>query len=407
MNYKRMTILTLVLSLMLAAIQTAAPSSAAQRITRSGFRQKEIVIRLNPGVDISSITSRIGAAALEKINGDEIYRIGWSDAKDVQQVLAGLKEDKSIAVAGPNYVFQMPEVLQSSSAFVDQSSSAFVDGQSPVSFFSQPQVLNLGIKQAQAYTLGGGVRVAVIDTGIDASHPLFAGRILPGYDFVSLDSVPNDEPGGIAYGHGTFVAGLVTLSAPNAMILPLRAFGPDGQGTSFNIAKAIRYAYANGARVINMSFGLLAQDPLIQNVIMTAPASTYMVASAGNSNLNALNSPADMVSHTTAVASTTAADLKESFSNFHANVRVSAPGTLYSAYPANRWATWSGTSFSAGLVSGEAALLLAINPSASRAQLNTVIQNSGVNLNTLNPGYAGMLGRRINFLAAVQSMLGL
>lgn len=401
-----MTFLTLVLSLMLAAIQTALPSSAAQRITRTGFRQREIVIRLKPGNSISSITSRINASILEKMNGEEEYRIGWSDAKEVQQVLAVLKSVQSIAIAGPNYVFQMPEVLQSTAAFVDQSTAAFVDGQSPVSFFSQPQVLNLGIAQAHNYTLGGGVRVAVIDTGIDASHPLFAGRVLPGYDFVSLDSVPNDEPGGIAYGHGTFVSGLVTLTAPNAMILPVRAFGPDGQGTSFNIAKAIRYAYVNGARVINMSFGLLAQDPLIQNAIMTAPASTYMVASAGNDNQNALHAPADMVSYTTAVASTTAADLKESFSNYHANVRVSAPGTLYSAYPANRWATWSGTSFSTGLVSGEAALLLAINPSATRAQLNSVIQNSGVNLNTLNPTYAGMLGRRIDFLAAIQSMLG-
>src|SRR5262249_45583418 len=201
--------------------------------------------------------------------------------------------------------------------------------------------------------------------------------------------------------------GLIRLTAPNAMIMPLRAFGPDGSGTSFNIAQAIRYARDHGAKVINMSFGRDESDALIQCALNDVYQSVYMVAAGGNDNLNALHFPASSSDRTLAVVSTTSADVKAAFSNYNAAVRASAPGKdLYSAFPANRWAWWSGTSFSTALVTGEATLLLAINPRASRTLLNQTISGSGLNINPLNPSYAGKLGRRIDFRAAVESMLG-
>src|SRR5262249_12607184 len=140
----------------------------------------------------------------------------------------------------------------------------YVGGQSPSPFFSQPQVLNLNLAGAQTYTYGGGVTVAVIDTGIDYNHPLFAGRISSdGFDFVGNDGTSNDEPGGAGYGHGTFISGLIRLVAPNATIMPLRVFDRNGVGTSFHIAQAIRYARDHGAKVINMSFGVQQPDALI------------------------------------------------------------------------------------------------------------------------------------------------
>src|SRR5262249_18370728 len=121
----------------------------------------------------------------------------------------------------------------------------------------------------------------------------------------------------------------------------------------------------------------------------------------------ALHSPASNSNRTIAVASTTSKDVKSSFSNYDVLVRASAPGgDLYSAFPGRRWASWSGTSFSTALVTGEATLLLAINPRASRTLLNQTISSSGININPLNPSYSGKLGRRIDFRAAVEMMLG-
>src|SRR4030095_13991928 len=107
---------------------------------------------------------------------------------------------------------------------------------------------------------------------------LFAGRLAyPMQDFIDNDGLPQDELGGIGTGHGTFVSGLITLTAPQARIMPLRAFGTDRSGTSFDIASAIHFAADNGARVINMSFGFAEEDLVIQEALSYALPSAYMV----------------------------------------------------------------------------------------------------------------------------------
>jgi subtilisin family serine protease len=279
--------------------------------------------------------------------------------------------------------------------------------------FDLPVARNLAARFAQAFD-----RFALLiaderdlDLGVEQiafNHPAFAGRILyPNFDFVDNDGNPQEVMGGTGSGHGTFVSGLVALTAPGSLIMPLRAFGPDGSGTSFNLAKAIRFAADNGAQVINMSFGLLDRDKLIEDALEYAYQRVYMVAAAGNDNLNSLHFPAERKSKTLAVTSTDVRDLKAAFSNFNRDVQVSAPGVdLYSAYPGNRWAIWSGTSFSTALVTGEAALVLQLNPNLNRTAMNALMTNSGVNIDALNPAYAEMLGQvRIDFLDAVNRTL--
>jgi subtilisin family serine protease len=279
-----------------------------------------------------------------------------------------------------------------------------------VSYTGQPAVSTLHLNEAQSYTQGEGVKVAVIDTGVDLQHPLFAGRIAwPVYDFVDGDEDPTDVGPGVGYGHGTFVAGLIVLAAPRATIMPLRAFGTDGYGTSFNIAKAIRFAADNGARVINMSFGMSEEDSLVKDAIVYAGQKSYMVAAAGNDNGNFIHFPASLGARTLSVTSTAKDDVKAPFSNFASEMNVSAPGvSVYSAYPGKAWAYWSGTSFSTALVSGEAALLIALKPESSRTDLNTDITWSGTNIDTLNPDYAKQLGKvRVDYQAAILRQLNL
>lgn len=407
MKKVRLLVFSCAFSLFAVAFHIAQSSKAAANAGER-FRQREVVVKLKRGKSISAITARYGISMLEKSRGSEEYRLGLPPNSDIAQKLAQMTLDSDLVFAAPNYVYQSPEVLESSMGFVDSTNPPYVSGQSPSPYYSQPQVMNLNLAGAQTYTYGGGVKVAVIDTGIDSSHPLFAGRISSdGYDFVTGGAVPTDEAGGAGYGHGTFVSGLITLVAPNAMIMPLRAFGPDGTGTSFNISQAIRYARDHGAKVINMSFGVLQQDDLISSALNDVYGSVYMVAAGGNDNAGTLHYPASSIDRTLAVASTASDDRKASFSNYNLVVRASAPGAdLYSAYPGNRWASWSGTSFSTALVTGEATLLLSINQSASQALLNQTISVSGINIDGLNPSYSGKLGTRIDYRRAVEKMLG-
>jgi subtilisin family serine protease len=404
---KRIRVLGCFILLIIVVIGSAALPARIKGAGTDTFQAGQIVVGLIPGADINAFNARHQTTIIEQIAGTDDYLLAIPPGTKVEDKVNETGLDAEAAFSGPNFNFKSPEVRQSSVAFVDQSSVAFVDGQSPPKFYGQPALANLHLTEARNITRGAGVRVAVIDTGLDFNHPLFAGRLAyPVFDFVDNDGTPTDEPGGRGFGHGTFVSGLITLAAPDAQLMPLRVFGRDGQGTSFNIAKAIRYATDNGAQVINMSFGLLQEDKLIKDMLSDVYEQVYMVASAGNDNQNAIHYPAAEKSKTFSVTSVSNNDVKAAFANYNTDIQGCAPGvSLYSAWPGGRWATWSGTSFSTALVTGEAALLLAVNPEANRSLLNQTIVNSGVNIDPLNPNFKGRLGTRIDYYAAVNLML--
>jgi subtilisin family serine protease len=375
---------------------------------QDNFRSGEIVVTLRRGANVNAFNARHGTTTLERLNGTDSYRLGLPPGADVESFLSTIAGDPDLLAAQPNFEFQSPEIRQTSHAFLDQTSHAFLNGESPADFFGQPPSLRVRIDEAHALSRGAGVTVAVIDTGIDFGHPLFGGRIVgPYYDFVANDANPVDELTGPGSGHGTFVAGLITLAAPDARVMPLRAFSGDGRGTSFNIARAIRHAANNNVHVVNMSFGLLDDDALIGNAVAYARTrNVFMVASAGNANLEQVHYPArnDAV---LAVTSTNALDdLKAPFANYGLSVDVAAPGAgIYSAYPGNRWAWWDGTSFSTALVSGEAALLLAPNRRLNRDVLRSKIVGYGEPLDAINNNYAGKLGSvRVDFRSALEGL---
>jgi serine protease len=151
---------------------------------------------------------------------------------------------------------------------------------------------------------------------------------------------------------------------------------------------------------------MLGDDKLIKDALNYAHRRVYMVASAGNDNLNTIQFPADMGNYNLSVTSTTSDDIKATFANYDNKVNVAAPGvSLYSAYPGKRWAWWSGTSFSTALVTGQAALLLSLNPELKTQKLNRAIISSGIDIDHLNPQYKHKLGRRIDYLAAIEMLL--
>ncbi len=262
---------------------------------------------------------------------------------------------------------------------------------------------------------GAGVVVAVIDTGIVASNPAIVGHLAPGgRDFVDGDNDPNDVGNGKdddgdglideGVGHGTFVASLILAVAPNAKILPIRALNSDAVGTASTVAKAIAYAVAQGADVINLSAGLTRALLVIDQAVASAKASdVYVVSCAGNRGLPQIDFPADL-SDVRGIASLDATSRKATFSSWSSAVDYSAPGVgLIGAHPggANGTARWSGTSFSTALVTGAFALLRGHDPITPGKDLWKRLEDTAVPLDALNPLYAGKLGKgRIDLAAA-------
>ena len=270
---------------------------------------------------------------------------------------------------------------QSAGGFLDQSAGGFLD-QSAGGFLDQS---------------AGGFLDQSAGGFLDQYMTFLNESTASFLDPVTASSLDRMSP---AHGHGTMVAGILAVMAPDAMIMPLRAFDDKGCGTTYNIAKAVKYAVSHGAQVINMSFGISGQTQTLKKTIGEAVnAGVTVVASAGNGNTAVPQYPAAYPG-VLGVAATNLTDVKASFSNYGSTIFVSAPGSnIISAYPGGYYAELSGTSFSAPMVAAEAALLRSLKTSGWKNSIAAGVDN----VDALNPGYIGQLGTgRINLLKALQ-----
>jgi thermitase len=393
------TIIGLLIALVLASVP--APRRVIHDLVtvtasaRNNYKDGEILCGLKSGVRMNEVARRHNLS-VKKDHGGNQYLLEINDWRTVEEVAAKLSDDPRVIWAEPNYWFDLDQLGtdQRSAAAIDQRSTAYIDGVSPTDYFTQYAMPLIQAPAAHALATGTGVTVAVVDTGVDSSHPAL-GNVTFGFDFVDNDTDPSEVGGGLAYGHGTHVAGVVALVAPGATVMPVRAFDSNGYGDASTIASAIQWAAGSGADVINMSFGMYGKEPkVLKNAITSAHnQGIVLVASVGNDNSNSPRYPAkDGSNNVLAVAATDQNDQKASFSNYGSSVKVCAPGvSIYSAYPGGGWAWWDGTSFAAPMVSGEAALLL----SAGKSNVENTIKDSAVNVGS------GLGSGRIDCLAAL------
>jgi type VII secretion-associated serine protease mycosin len=261
------------------------------------------------------------------------------------------------------------------------------------------------VNAAAAWNITKGspnVVVAVIDTGVDASHPDLQGKLVKGYDFVNNDDTPEDT-----VGHGTFVASLIAATgndkngivglAPGVKIMPLKVLDKTG-GNSLLIAQAIRYAADNGAKVINLSLGgPTPSRAILQATNYAISKNVVVVASSGNdgSRRNPVEYPAsfpDVIS----VGATGPTDKIASFSTHNSGVNVAAPGvnilgarssnnSICRPYQGTAYCMASGTSFSAPYVSATAALMLSVNPNLTPQQVDQLLEKTATDLGPSGP----------------------
>jgi hypothetical protein len=275
-------------------------------------------------------------------------------------------------------------------------------------YVSQPALQIIRLAEARStFGFSGVGTIAVIDTGVDPTHPVLQPVLLPGYDFTHnvgsgseagdvtqstaavVDGVPPtyvnpytaaivdqstaavvDDPGHAAFGHGTMVAGLIHVVTPQARVLPLKAFQANGSGYTSDILRAIYYAGRNGAGVINMSFSMSQASSELRQALNYATSSGIVcVASAGNDGAATMVYPAGF-SNVIGVASTTNDDVRSTFSNYGASlVWLTAPGEgVITTYPFGSYAAFWGTSASTPLVSGTVNLLLQSRPGLTPSQ---------------------------------------
>lgn len=384
--------------------------SPAHATDNNDIVSNQIIVKLNPlsGATIQDINKTYNTTTLNTLAPElGIYLLQVAAGHDSNTLLTQMLLDTRLLYAELHYIGEAPEGNP-------RNISAW-GGFDDTLYRQQDALTQLGVPKAHSISRGAGVIVAVIDTGIQLDHPALKQSILTsGYDFVDGDTVPDDSGNAIdddgdgtideMLGHGTHVAGIIHLIAPEAQIMPIRVLNSDGYGQFFALSESIDYAVAHGADVINLSLGTSYHSDMLEEAIQHATRQgVVVVAAAGNLNTDTQQYPA-AEDCSLSVTSLNQNDVKSSFANYGSWIVLSAPGEgIYSAFPGNGYASWSGTSMAAPFVAGQAALLRAVAPTANVHQIAALMFDTGKNTDAQNTQFKGHLGQRINIGASLES----
>ena len=327
-----------------------APAKTSQQAHVPGEVLVQFWANVTPE-EAQHLIAKAGGTFKEKIDPQRIYVVSFRSDIPVEKMVARLRAMPEVSHAEPNGVYE----------------PFFYDLWVPSEVFAEESPGTLGS--------GAKVKVAVIDTAIDANHPALAGKVVPGYNVLS--GTTNTQSAGIGQDwHGTASAGRILDGAggANVEILPVQVFGTSGGASWSQIIKAINYAVDNGAQVINMSLGGYASSPLVQQAIDRATErGILVVASAGNNNTSQPAYPASM-NGVISVAATNEAGTKASFSNYGPTVDISAPGDTMRLLSHGGYRMAAGTSFSAPFIAGMAALLKSAFPFLVPRQIEEIFK---------------------------------
>mgnify|MGYP002654405520 FL=1 len=257
-----------------------------------------------------------------------------------------------------------------------------------------------GFTKAWTLSQGEGVKVAVIDTGIDASHPALEGAVIGGTDVSGLGSADGLTPVGQNSYHGTMVASLIAGrgnsgdessgvlgTAPKAQLLSVSmAFGVDGIDTDSQVAEGIIWAVDNGARVINLSLtrnSVSWPESWDKAFLYAFQNDVVIVAAVGNrlDGTEQVSAPATVPGVIAVAGVDINANASELSSTSGFTIGVTAPSEdLVAAYPGGEYRIWSGTSGAAPIVSGMVALIRSLYPELGAANVvNRVIKSATKN----------------------------
>lgn len=372
-----------------------------------------IALREGAGTRSKSISDRInkkfGTTSYDSINSTDVLLLKNTSRTPTEEIIKEINNsrDADIQIAGPNYKVWM---------MMDVNDPMVKD---------QYAIDKVQARKAWDITQGSeGTVIAIVDTGIDLSHPDLKDKLLPGFSALKdKDDSHGQTKGGDDNGHGTHCAGISAGIGNNGVgisgialknkILPVRVLGGAGSGSMFSIAKGLEWAANNGAKVISMSLGgpSSVMDIVVERAVKKAIAKdAVVVAAMGNSAKEEKMVPA-CIKGVVAVGATDNKDVKAPFSTFGSHITVSAPGVnILSTFPTydvalsqyfpKNYASLSGTSMATPVVSGVVGLMRAKYPSMNREQIIEKLKKSVDDLGSA--GHDNLYGfGRVNALKAV------
>lgn len=332
------------------------------------YVKDEVLLKFNLGVSKQEIQEILKKHNLVEVGDDALSKIGYikvriPDGRDVISIIEEIRKEYKLKISEPNYI---SNVLTVSDLF----------------FNDQWYIPDTNFDKAWEKTESKDpIKIAVIDSGVDAGHPDLNEKILNGCDFVNDDTDTSDD-----HGHGTFVAGIIAATANdigikglygNAQIIPIKVIDKNGLGTYEDVACGIIYAADNGAKVINLSIGGYGYSFLLQAAVDYALEKGCIVAAAGgNDGIEQEIYPAgypDVIG-----VSALGYNGKIWFhSNSGMHIDVSAPGiNIISTGLDNSYIYASGTSASVPMVSCLAAMLVLEKPDLSSSFIERLIIQS-------------------------------
>lgn len=363
-----------------------------------------LVTELDPAADLDSLLIRVNGRVLSVLPELNLVTLRSRDRIHPDEFLERVKKAEGVRHTAFDRVLEASESRGMTVSFNDGSLRR-------PDLDHQPFLDRLRVAEAHGFGRGAGVRVAVLDTGVDPTHPDLAGRIVGGRDLVQNDADPWEEASGVdedgdglvdeSFGHGTHIAGLIALLAPDVELLVYRVLDDEGWGSAFAVSQGIVRAVSDGARVVNLSLGMYEEFRALGSAIDYATRNgVVVVASIGN---DATDSPAQYPALLPTVLSVGSADRDDGlapFSSYGNHLDVIAPGVnVLSLYPGGGFAAWSGSSMATSIASALCALVVQQHPQFTPMMVQRKVIG-GVEPGTGLPGITGY--GRIDFLRTLQ-----
>ena len=380
--------------LFLITFQAAAiPAIAAQDAVPGSYAKGRILVMPRPGLPDAELAKIVG------VHGGKARRVTSSGLHIVD--LPANASEQAVATA----LSQHPHLKF---AELDQRVLPVMTPNDPY-FGSEWHTTKIGAPAAWDLSLGTGVTIAILDTGVDGTHPDLSAQMVPGWNFYANNSNTSDT-----YGHGTGVAGTAAATSNNgvgvasiagrANLMPIVIADSSGVGYWSLIAQGISYAADHGARLANISYeNLLSSSSIVSAAQYMKSKNGLVVIAAGNCGCNANLTPSTSM---IPVSATDANDQITTFSSYGSYVVISAPGSyIYTTTMGGGYAQGIGTSFASPIVAGTVALMMSANPGLANTKIESLLYASATDLGA--PGRDIYYGYgRVNAAAAVQAALG-
>lgn len=257
------------------------------------------------------------------------------------------------------------------------------------------------------------VKVGILDTGISPNAKELLGQVVYSANQLTRTGNANDlpdpaysltEPQNYGAGHGTMVAGLIAEIAPNADLVIEKVADSSGHGTNWSVICGLTDVVSQKASVCNISLGARGEIPAFEQVFAWARAKGLtVVAPIGNNGKNLALSPSNL-DGVICVSGVDQNSVRASFSNYNYRADIAAPATgVKSYYWDGNLAIWSGTSFSAPLVTGAISLAIGCGNYLSTTDWEDALRITGTSIDVLNPKFKGRLGKLLSVGALVHS----